>query len=79
MYLAVWVGKFVKQDVREWCAWTTRPLLPTIADSPDAPGREVPYKLWCNREAGTGNPPPQKKMGIHPPPPPLRYSGPKTT
>ena len=33
MYLAVMVGKFVKQDVREWCPSTTGPLLPTMTDS----------------------------------------------
>ena len=38
------MGKFVKQDVREWCPSTTRPLLPTITDSLLAPSREVRYK-----------------------------------
>ena len=33
MYLAVMVGKFVKQVVREWCPSTTGPLLPTMTDS----------------------------------------------
>ena len=41
MYLAVRVGKFVKQVVREWCPSATRPLLPTMTDSLLAPGREV--------------------------------------
>ena len=30
MYLAVMVGKFVKQVVREWCPSTTGPLSPTM-------------------------------------------------
>ena len=38
MYLAVMVGKFVKQDVREWCPSTKGPLLPTMTDSLLAPG-----------------------------------------
>ena len=32
MYLAVMAGKFVKQDVREWCPSTTGPLLPTMIE-----------------------------------------------
>ena len=32
MYLAVMVGKFVKQVVREWCPSTTGPLLSTMTD-----------------------------------------------
>ena len=44
MYLAVMVGKFVKQVVRELCSSTTGPLLPTMTDSLLAPGREVLYK-----------------------------------
>ena len=40
MYLAVMVGKFVKQVVREWCSSTTGPLLPTMTDSLLAPGWE---------------------------------------
>ena len=32
MYLAVLVGKFVKQVVREWCPSTTGPLLPTMTE-----------------------------------------------
>ena len=32
MYLAVMVGKFVKQVVREWCPSTTGPLLPTMTE-----------------------------------------------
>ena len=39
MYLEVMVGKFVKQDVREWCPSTTGPLLPTMTDSLLAPGQ----------------------------------------
>ena len=34
--------------------------------------------IWCNREAGTGNPPLQNGPPGDPPPP-SRYSGPKTT
>ena len=48
MYLAVLVGKFVKQVVREWCHSTTGPLLPTMTDSLLAPGRGVLYKV-CNK------------------------------
>ena len=33
MYVTVMVGKFVTQDVREWCPSTTGPLLPTMTDS----------------------------------------------
>ena len=44
MYLAVMVGKFVKQVVRGWCPSPTRPLLPSMTDSLLAPGREVLYK-----------------------------------
>ena len=32
MYLAVMVGKFVKQVVREWCPSTTGPLSPTMTE-----------------------------------------------
>ena len=32
MYLAVLVGKFVKEDVTEWCPSTTGPLLPTMIE-----------------------------------------------
>ena len=46
MYLAVMVGKFVKQIVREWCPSTKGPLLPTMTDSLRAPGREVLYKRY---------------------------------
>ena len=46
MYLAVMVGKFVKQVVREWCPSTTGPLLLTMADSLLAPGQELPYKRY---------------------------------
>ena len=45
MYLAVLVGKIVKQVVREWCPSTTGPLLPTMIDSLLAPGRGVLYKV----------------------------------
>ena len=38
MYVAVMVGTFVKQDVREWYPSTTGPLFPTITDSLLAPG-----------------------------------------
>ena len=41
MHLAVMVGKFAKQDLKEWCPSTTGPLLPTVTDSLRAPGREV--------------------------------------
>ena len=40
------MGKFVKQDVREWCPSTTGPLLPTMTDSLLAPGRKVLSKLY---------------------------------
>ena len=33
MYVAVIVGKFVKQVMKEWCPSTTGPLLPTMTDS----------------------------------------------
>ena len=46
MYLAVMVGKFVKQIVREWCPSTTGPLLPTMTYSLLAPGREVLYERY---------------------------------
>ena len=46
MYLAVMVGKFVQQVVREWCPSTKGPLLPTMTDSLLAPGREVVYKRY---------------------------------
>ena len=32
MYLAVTVGTFVKQVVREWCPSTTGPLLPIMTE-----------------------------------------------
>ena len=32
MHLAVMVGKFVKQVVREWCPSTTGPLLPIMIE-----------------------------------------------
>jgi hypothetical protein len=50
MYLAVMVGKFVNQVVREWCPSTTGPLLPTMTDSLLAPGREVLYKRYHTGE-----------------------------
>ena len=40
------MGKFVQQDVREWCPSTTRPLLPTVTDSLLALGREALSKLY---------------------------------
>ena len=43
-YLAVVVGKFVKQVVRDRFPSTTGPLLPTTTDSLPAPGWEVPDK-----------------------------------
>ena len=43
IHLSVMVGKFVKQDAREFCPSTTAPLLSTMADSLLASGREVPY------------------------------------
>ena len=49
MYLAVMVGKCVKQVVREWCPSTTGPLLPTITDSVLAPGND----LGQQRRGGT--------------------------
>ena len=57
VYLAVMVGKFVKQVVRGWCPSTTGPLLPTITDSLLARGREVLYKRHhhfcpCQEQAG---------------------------
>ena len=50
MYLAVMVSKFVKQVVREWCSSTTGHLLPTMTDSPLAPGRELLYKWYHTGE-----------------------------
>ena len=50
MYLAVMVGNFVKQVVREWCPSTTDPPLPTMTDSLLAPGREVLYKRYHTGE-----------------------------
>ena len=44
MYLAVMVGKFVNQVVREWCPSTTGPLLPTM--TLPAPGQEVLYQRY---------------------------------
>ena len=41
MHLAIMVGKFVKQGVREWYHSTSGPLLPTMTDSLLAPGHEV--------------------------------------
>ena len=35
------MGKFIKEDVREWFPSTTGPLLPTMTDSLLAPSREV--------------------------------------
>ena len=57
MYLAVMVGEFVKQDVREWCPSTAGPLLPTMTDSLLALGREVLYKRYhhfcpCQEQEG---------------------------
>ena len=46
MYLAVMVGKFAKQVVREWCPSTTGPLLPPMTDSLLAPGWEELYKWY---------------------------------
>ena len=44
------MGKFVKQDVREWCPSTTGPLLPTMTDSLLALGQEVLYKRYHTSE-----------------------------
>ena len=44
MYLAVLVGKFVKQVVRAWCPSPTGPLLPTMTDFLLAPSRAMLYK-----------------------------------
>ena len=49
MYLAVIVGKFVKQVVREWCPSTKGPLLPTMTNSLLAPGREF---CFCKEQEG---------------------------
>ena len=51
MYLAVMVGKFVKQVVREWCPSTIGPLLPTITDSLLAPSQEELYKKGPSSES----------------------------
>ena len=58
MYLAVLVGKFVKQVVREWCLSTTRPLLPSMTDSLLAPSLELLYKQYhhfcpCREQRGS--------------------------
>ena len=50
MRLAVMLGKFVKQIVREWCPSTVGPLLPSMTDSLLAPGREVLYKRYHTGE-----------------------------
>ena len=51
IYLAVMVGKLVKQVVREWCPSTTGPLLPTMTDCTLlAPGRELLYKRYHTGE-----------------------------
>ena len=50
LYFVVMVGKIEKQDVREWCPSTTRPLLPTMTDSLLALGREVLYKRYHTGE-----------------------------
>ena len=46
MHLAIMVGKFVKQDVRDWCPSATGPLLLSMTASLLAPGREVLYKRY---------------------------------
>ena len=46
LYLAVLVGTFVKQVVREWWPSITGPLLPPMTDFVLAPGREVLYKRY---------------------------------
>ena len=50
MYLAVLVGRFVKQAVREWCTSNTGPPLPTRTNSLLAPGRELLYKRYHTGE-----------------------------
>ena len=57
MYLAVMIGKFAKQVVRERCPSATGPLLPTMTDSLLARGREVLYKRYrhfcpCQEQEG---------------------------
>ena len=46
------VGKFVKQDVREWYPSTAGPLLSTMTDSLLAPGRAVRSKRHHVGELG---------------------------
>ena len=50
MHLAIMVGNFVKQLVREWYPSIAGPLLPTMTDSPLAPGWEVLYKRYHTDE-----------------------------
>ena len=52
MYLAVEVGKFVKQVVTEWCPSTTGPLLPTMTE-------------WAGYLVPTGVLPPFDNCGAH--------------
>ena len=57
MYLAVMVGKFVTQVVRDGWPSTARPPLPTMTYSLLAPDREVPYKRYhhffpCREQGG---------------------------
>ena len=52
MYLAVEVGKFVKQVVTEWCPSTTGPLLPTMTE-------------WAGYPLPTGVLPPFDNCGAH--------------
>ena len=54
MYLAVMVGEFVKQVVREWCPSTTGPLLQVdVEEKKWTGGRGLPSTLgapdgWCS-------------------------------
>ena len=47
------MGKFIKQDVREWCPSAKGPLLPTMTDSLLAPSREVLSKRYHTGELAT--------------------------
>ena len=66
MYLAIMAGKFAKQDVREWCPSTTRPVT-RICDKPGIKGifkweSEGGYAMWAeenimerNKKSGVGD------------------------
>ena len=66
MHLAVMVGKFVKQVVREWCPSATGPLLPIMTDSLLASGREVLEVRRCCTSGTTTSAHAKNKNGPKP-------------